>query len=497
MNYPSININNKLSKYDKEGMILKLSSDLENSNKQIIELTIKNLELKKSLKDYKSMKDKLNSYEESLEKKDLEKIAIIKEKDDKNSKLFNKISFLENTVEINRANYEKNNILYQQKMSAYNTIEQENEVYAEEKANFAKEKKLYMKKKDDEVERYKVRTDLKYEKFKKKMDEDLKLFNKNLISESSPYINADHKYLILQNRHLYEVIARLEKRIAELEKENEKLRIKIFESENDLNMQKLIEKDLSQKIENNRPIRLTRNKSMANSISLDNNISSEIKTKNTNFNKSDNVIQNPKVISSTYTIGMNRSQNLEKKISEYKKLIEKKKYENETMLSINTHLKNNLNNYHNKFNGLFNFFEESLNNFCNDEEIMKNKNFYIKLDKIKKCNFNSFTKEEKYAILVLLMKYLLPLISINFNSYSNLGKNLFKTNLNIVNKKFNMNQSFLNDETLRLAFLGKNKKIYQDISNPRRTQFSSSVPILKGFNQSNFNFFDEKYKAVI
>ena len=497
MNYPSISINNKLSKYDKEGMILKLSYDLENSNKQIIELTIKNLELKKSLKDYKSMKDKLNSYEESLEKKDLEKIAIIKEKDDKNSKLFNKISFLENTVEINRANYEKNNILYQQKMSAYNTIEQENEVYAEEKANFAKEKKLYMKKKDDEVERYKVRTDLKYEKFKKKMDEDLKLFNKNLISESSPYINADHKYLILQNRHLYEVIARLEKRIAELEKENEKLRIKIFESENDLNMQKLIEKDLSQKIENNRPIRLTRNKSMANSISLDNNISSEIKTKNTNFNKSENVIQNPKVISSTYTIGMNRSQNLEKKISEYKKLIEKKKYENETMLSINTHLKNNLNNYHNKFNGLFNFFEESLNNFCNDEEIMKNKNFYIKLDKIKKCNFNSFTKEEKYAILVLLMKYLLPLISINFNSYSNLGKNLFKTNLNIVNKKFNMNQSFLNDETLRLAFLGKNKKIYQDISNPRRTQFSSSVPILKGFNQSNFNFFDEKYKAVI
>ena len=95
------------------------------------------------------------------------------------------------------------------------------------------------------------------------------------------------------------------------------------------------------------------------------------------------------------------------------------------------------------------------------------------------------------------MKYLLPLISINFNSYSNLGKNLFKTNLNIVNKKFNMNQSFLNDETLRLAFLGKNKKIYQDISNLRRTQFSSSVPILKGFNQSNFNFFDEKYKAVI
>ena len=237
MNYPSISINNKLSKYDKEGMILKLSSDLENSNKQIIELTIKNLELKKSLKDYKSMKDKLNSYEESLEKKDLEKIAIIKEKDDKNSKLFNKISFLENTVEINRANYEKNNILYQQKMSQFNTIEKENKVYAEEKANFEKEKKLYQKKKDDEVERYKVRTDLKYEKFKKKMDEDLKIFNQNLINESSDYINANHKLLILQNKHLYEVIARLEKRIADLKKDNKKLRMRVFETENALNMQ--------------------------------------------------------------------------------------------------------------------------------------------------------------------------------------------------------------------------------------------------------------------
>ena len=502
MNYPSIDINTsrklyKLSDNDKEAIIYKLSSDLEDANKKLLELTLRNIDLRKSLLDYNSLKEKLKSYEESLEKNNLEKIKLIKEKDDKNSQLFKKISFLENTVEINRANYEKNNILYQQKMSQFNTIEKENKVYAEEKANFEKEKKLYQKKKDDEVERYKVRTDLKYEKFKKKMDEDLKIFNQNLINESSDYINANHKLLILQNRHLYEVIARLEKRIADLEKENEKLRTRCFESENSLKMQKMIEKDLSQKIESNRVIRLTRNKSMANSISLDNNISSEMKLKTNNFNKSEGLMYNPKLISNTYTIGMNRSQNLEKKISEYKKLIEKKKYENDTMLSINTHLKNNLNNYQNKFNGLFNFFEESLNNFCNDEEIIKNKNFYIKLDKIKKCNFNSFSKQEKYALLVLLMKYLLPLININFNSYSNLSKNLFKTNLNIVHKKFNMNESFLNDETLRHAFLGKNKKIFQDIANPRRTQFSSSVPILKGFKKANFNFFEQKNKAVI
>ena len=202
-------------------------------------------------------------------------------------------------------------------------------------------------------------------------------------------------------------------------------------------------------------------------------------------------------ITNTYTIGLNRSQNLEKRISEYKKLIEEKKFENEKMLLTNTQLKSKLSLYQNKFNGLFNFFDESLNNFCNDEEIIKNNNFYIKLDKIKNCDFNSFTKQEKYALLVLLMKYLLPLITINFNSSSNIGKNLFKTNLNIVNKKFNLRETFLNDETLRNAFLDKKNKLYKDISNPRRTQFSSSVPVLRKLNESSFNIFENKNKAII
>ena len=39
-----------------------------------------------------------------------------------------------------------------------------------------------------------------------------------------------------------------------------------------------------------------------------------------------------------------------------------------------------------------------------------------------------------YALLVLLMKYLLPLVTINFNSTSNIGRDLFKTNLNIGQK---------------------------------------------------------------
>ena len=122
----------------------------------------------------------------------------------------------------------------------------------------------------------------------------------------------------------------------------------------------------------------------------------------------------------------------------------------------NSHLKNKLNLYQQKFNGLFNFLEESLNNVCRDEEIIKNTHFYLNFDKIKNCDFNNFNSQEKYALLVLLMKYLTPLVTINFNSTSNIERDLLKININIVNRKFNM--TFLRDETLKNVFLDKKIK---------------------------------------
>ena len=499
MNYSTLNTNtfrknHTLTNYEKDTLIFKLSNDLEKMNRQVILLTQKNRDLNKLLSDYRQLKNKLVKCEYDLGKKDEEKIDIIKEKDDKNSKLFNKISFLENTVSINRINYEKNNILYQQKMSAFNHIQKENQIYAEEKANFEKEKQLYEKKKDDEVDRYKIRSQLKYEKFKQKMDEDLKILNETLVDANSKYISANHRLVILQNKELYYTIEGLEKRIYELEKENNNLRRGIFESKNDLNMEKLVGKDLVRKMEDNKKvIRLTRNKSMLNSISLDNKEGSELNIKTNSFknNEYNDQIQN------TYTMRINNSQSFQRKISEYKKIIDEKKYENEQMVLTNTHLRTKLNLYQNKFNGLFNFLEESLNNFCNDEEIINNNNFYMNLDKIKNCDFNSFSKQEKYSLLVLLMKYLLPLISINFNSSSNIGKDLFKTNLNIVNKKFNLNETFLNDQTLRNAFVDKKNRFYKDVLNPKRIKFSSSIPVLKKFKQSSFDIFDKKNKVII
>ena len=493
---PSINLNTflkikNISTQDKDSLINKLSSDLEKSQKKIFTLTQKNLELNKLLLDYKTIKEKLNICEETLQSRDEEILKIIKEKDEKNSDLLNKITSLEMTMENNRRIYEKDRIIYKQKMRLNNVLQLENKAYAEEKANFEKEKKLYEQKKDDEVNRYKIRQNLKLLKFQKKIDYELETLNNNLITVNSEYISANHRLTLLQNKELYTIINQLEKRIENLVKENDELRTKILESKNDLNIQKLIGKDLTKKIIDNKTIiKLTRNKSVINNFSSETNLSSDNKVGRTNSDYS-NLIPN------TFTQGVNNSQFLEKKITNYKKIIEEKNYEYEKMVLRNTHLRNKFNSYQTKFNGLFNFLKESLNNFCNDDEIKNNQNFYINLVKIKNCNFDSFNKKEKYSLLVLLMKYLLFLISINFNYSSNLGKKIFKTNLNIVNKKFNSKEKYLNDEILKSAFFDKKNKIYKNILNPSRTKFSFSVPVLKEIQNKNFDSLDNKNKVII
>ena len=70
-----------------------------------------------------------------------------------------------------------------------------------------------------------------------------------------------------------------------------------------------------------------------------------------------------------------------------------------------------LKNKDRKYSGLYNFLEESLNNFFNDEDIKNNKEIYINNETLRRFEFSQLTKEQKYSTLVILMKYLIPLIT--------------------------------------------------------------------------------------
>ena len=71
--------------------------------------------------------------------------------------------------------------------------------------------------------------------------------------------------------------------------------------------------------------------------------------------------------------------------------------------------------FQNKYHGIINMYKVALDNLLKDDEIKKQKNIYINLKEINKGNWDYFTKEEKYCILIALIKNLLPLIQIDEN----------------------------------------------------------------------------------
>jgi hypothetical protein len=78
MSLPSLNINSirklkSLKRLDKEGMIYKLSNDIEKLNQEIFKLTQKNLEYKKLLLEYPILKKNIKELEDELKKKILKK----------------------------------------------------------------------------------------------------------------------------------------------------------------------------------------------------------------------------------------------------------------------------------------------------------------------------------------------------------------------------------------------------------------------------------------
>ena len=92
-------------------------------------------------------------------------------------------------------------------------------------------------------------------------------------------------------------------------------------------------------------------------------------------------------------------------------------------------IENVLKNYQNKFLGIINFLEDSLNKFFIDEELLSNQEVNFHIDDMKKGDFSSLSKEEQYSVIIILMKYLMPLIH-----QTNINNNI--ENINKVNIKF-------------------------------------------------------------
>ncbi|MCQ2819724.1 MAG: hypothetical protein MJ252_20865 [archaeon] len=298
------------------------------------------------------------------------------------------------------------------------------------------------------------------------MSKDLEVIQENVKSLNVQYMDDSNKLTILQNHQMLIQLEFQAQKIESLEKEKEMLNKKIYEMKNDLQIHEMVENNLMNKIKT-----IQNNSQNLPTLQKTNKVEDNLKG-----------FFNVTAVSEKNS-SMNYIMNLEKKIHSLEKKIKEKKAEEERLKTLAEEYKNKVNEYETKYVGLFNFFEEALNNFANDEELKTKKDIYINIDRIKHCDFTVFNTEEKYSLLVLLMKYLLPIVSLNLNKSCNIGNNLFDTNLNLVNRKFNMTQRYLNDPALKRAFLGKNNKIEPSlIKRCTMSKFSSSIPVLRKNN---------------
>lgn len=131
--------------------------------------------------------------------------------------------------------------------------------------------------------------------------------------------------------------------------------------------------------------------------------------------------------------------------------------------------------YQEKYKGVINLYNEALEELLNDEDIKNRENIYVNLKEFNKGNYENFTKEEKYYILVALINNILPLVHI---SEDDKELSLLKDKIN--NVEFNRTQMTKFSETSRpqtiyKPFIGYNMSTNEDsnLKSSDRQQFVS------------------------
>ena len=537
----------KIKDLNKDFIINKLKKELATLSKELIKLRTENAELRSRVSlinsyeaNYKIAKETINEIRDQTNK-------IICKKDDEQRKLKLQIEQMEHEKTIEELKNNRNMTLYNQKMSVVHHIEMENNVYRDEVKDLKeKNEKLRLATKE-KLESLDIINQLKFSQFKRKMIDSLKEAKNNVSKLNLEYMDLNGKITVLQNHQLLAEIEFQKEQIDNLDKENSILKKKIFDLEKDLAIHKKVEIKLALKAKNNRnndneinlktenlsekncknediilnnsngvtllPINDSNNFKLINGKNIINkekindilnnneNKNNKIVSKSsTSYNKRFRYDSNNNIISNSQSERNGSEINF--KYIKYDNLIKNKNNEIERLNIINDNLKNKLEQYIGKNKKLFLFLQESLNIFFIEcQETLKNKNIHVDIENIKNFNFESLKNEEKYGILILLMKYLLPLVFINYSS-NNIEENLFKTNVNIIKRylPYNSAEKYLKDTHLKEAFVGKKIKtnLFTETSSFQNKGNKNAIPILRktdSLNDSKMK--NKKYKSLI
>ena len=361
-------------------------------------------------------------------------------------------------------------------------------------------------KNNEEMRKMIVRNEIKFSNLKNKMTENI-LQTKNKVTELNiQYMDVASKLTLLQNHQLLIQLEYQSQQLDDLKTKNKKLEKEVYDLTREVEIHKEVElalaeknKDLSQK--NNSYIskfNSSPNDNIKNKIiETENNYNNEedkdnfnIYRKTISFNNmkynnrsnfTNNSLLNSNIFNSnnngSFNINSEKSRiiNLEKKLINLEKQLVASKKEYNDLKDKNEYIENVLKNYEKKYTGLFNFLDECLNKFFNDEELKKNKEIYINIDSIHHGDFSALNKEEKYSTLIILMKYLMPLM--NSKNISNKQNSIDNINL----KYHEINAT----KPLKSVSVRKSKKMKKYIMNTTNYFFNGSKKISRILNNKS------------
>ncbi len=425
------------------------------------------IEIEKYKKEILDLKEK---YNEEIRNKDMSYIDELRKLKNENEVIKVKIGM---TNDLTR---EKNGLL-----KAFNIV--------------LNEKNDLMSKHDKNLRQIKIDTEMKLTKLKNKLIDSVNETQAKATELNIEHMNVSSKLIMLQNHQLLIQLEYQSQQLDEITAKKDALEKKVFELTKDIEIHKEVELSLAEKnkklksendklknnstylnnntnnnnnntsninnfnssnsnannsTENRKKKNLIINTSNNINITEDdkssennnhpvintnsfNNISTTVDNNNSNTanNNFSNITMNNRINlfnNNTYT----RMLTLEKKVLTLEKKLMNSRKDYNIVKDKNEFLEKILKNYEKKYSGLFNFFEECLDQFFNDEELINNKEIYVNIDSIRKCDFSNLNKEEKYSTLIILMKYLMPLM----DSSNVLKQNQANNSANNVNLKF-------------------------------------------------------------
>jgi hypothetical protein len=346
-----------------------------------------------------------------------------------------------------------------------------------------------------------------------RLNDKLSVINKNTLLNELDFQSMQLEDLLKQRAQLDSIISgmksdleihkKLEKILTEKNKEYTNMikvlstkiesKGKVDEMNENLESKDTLKKELSSKL---KQFRLVKPNSKFIRINNQNNIRSLDKRENKVKSESNNIKQNFNEEIKIKNFGktsvgfrnnlkdddINENQDL---VFLRKELIKKIK-ESEDYRSKFEYYKTKLDLINKKYGNIMQLFEGVLVDIYEDKNMKYIKNIFINLEDFKQCNFETLSSEQKYSIVLLIIKYLMPLINPHNLPYK--FKSLF-SNVDDV--------TFINEKTEKGNYLLSSTSSYVSSNYKEKSNRHIAVKSRIKSSSSDFGktqlFFDNKY----